>query len=100
MWGGGGRGRGLWVLRGREGGRYRRGPGGAAAATIRDDGVGGWGEGGVVAVVCGGLEVSGEFGGEEGAWGVKVCGLWGKLERKSNNDGKEGRAGNGKVWEY
>lgn len=82
MWGGGGRGRGLWVLRGREGGRYRRGPGGAAAATIRDDGVGGWGEGGVVAVVCGGLEVSGEFGGEEGAWGCEGLRIVGKARKE------------------
>lgn len=72
----------MWVLRGREGGRYRRGPGGAAAATIRDDGVGGWGEGGVVAVVCGGLEVSGEFGGEEGAWGCEGLRIVGKARKE------------------
>ncbi len=47
-------GEGVADFEGKGGGRYRRGPGGAAAATIRDDGVGGWGEGGVVAVVCGG----------------------------------------------
>ncbi len=48
------KGEGIVGFEGKGGGRYRRGPGGAAAATIRDDGVGGWGEGGVVAVVCGG----------------------------------------------
>lgn len=81
---------GLWVLRGRQGGRYRRGPGGAAATTIRDDGVGGWGKGSVVAVVCGWFKISREFGGEEGAWGCEGLRIVGIA-------GREGRAGNDQV---